>query len=266
MEKSDIPAQTKTAHEKIGYLFDQSKDLKQTDADAQDVQRILSKMYGRFEEDNIQATMDHVFSLAKGKMESDHDKQVLAGLRQLVRQVETNLYQPNPRFQDAFFFPNMANIKKMQKYIQLAKKTIDLSIFSFTNDDLANEIIAAHKRGVKVRIITDDQAMEGKGADAKRCSDVGIPVRCDSEVNYHMHNKFMIVDSLFLVTGSFNWTFQAGKSNQENVVVVDGKYYIQKYNEEFNKLWSQFAGNEIEREQAKAAITIQKKFRSKQAT
>jgi len=82
-----------------------------------------------------------------------------------------------------------------------------LSIFSFTNDELANEIIAAHKRGVKVRIITDDQAMSGKGADAQRCADEGIPVRTDSEEMYHMHNKFMIVDQLFLVTGSFNWTF-----------------------------------------------------------
>ena len=47
----------------------------------------------------------------------------------------------------------------------MAKKSLDLAIFSFTNDELANEILAAHKRGVKVRIITDDEAMKGKGAD-----------------------------------------------------------------------------------------------------
>ena len=64
------------------------------------------------------------------------------------------------------FFPNLDNVKKLVGYIKKAKKTIDLSIFSFTNDDLANEIIAAHKRGVSVRIITDDEAMKGKGADA----------------------------------------------------------------------------------------------------
>ena len=120
----------------------------------------------------------------------------------------------------------MANIKKMVKYISMAKKSIDLCIFSFTNDDLANEVIAAHKRGVTVRLITDDEAMKGKGADAKRCSDEGIPTRTDNHEQYHMHNKYMIVDSLYLVTGSFNWTFQAGKSNQENVIVVDGPYYI----------------------------------------
>ena len=148
----------------------------------------------------------------------------------------------------------------------MAKKTIDLAIFSFTNDDLANEIKAAHERGVKVRIITDDEAMSGIGADAQRMSDAGIPVRTDSEVKYHMHNKYMIVDSLFIVTGSFNWTFQAGKSNQENVVVVDDQYYIKKYNENFSELWGQFSSNELERKQHKAATTIQKQFRSNQAT
>ena len=199
-------------------------------------------------------------------MESEHDKKVLAGLRQMLGQVELDLYRPQPRFQDAFFFPNMANIKKMVNYINMAKKSIDLAIFSFTNDDLANAIIDAHKRGVTVRIITDDEAMKGNGADAQRCSDAGIAVRTDNEVQYHMHNKFMVVDSLFLITGSFNWTFQAGKSNQENVVVVDGEYYINKYNQEFNKLWSQFADNELERKQAQAATKIQKQFRSKQAT
>lgn len=53
-----------------------------------------------------------------------------------------------------------------------------------------------------------------------------------------MHNKYMIVDSLFLVTGSYNWTVQAGKSNQENVIVVDDKYFIQKYNGNFGDLWA----------------------------
>jgi cardiolipin hydrolase len=64
------------------------------------------------------------------------------------------------------FFPNMDNVSKLQKYIGMSKKSIDLAIFSFTNDQLANEIIAAHKRGVTVRIITDDEAMKGIGADA----------------------------------------------------------------------------------------------------
>ena len=61
-----------------------------------------------------------------------------------------------------------------------------------------------------------------------------------------MHNKFAIIDNAFVMTGSFNWTFQAGKNNQENLLVVDHPYYLEKYNTEFEKLWKDFADNSVE--------------------
>jgi phosphatidylserine/phosphatidylglycerophosphate/cardiolipin synthase-like enzyme len=74
-----------------------------------------------------------------------------------------------------------------------------------------------------------------------------------------MHNKFVVIDDTHLITGSFNWTVQAGKSNQENIIVVDNPYYIEKYNSEFEILWKQFAKMEVhctEHEQNEAATKI----------
>ena len=51
------------------------------------------------------------------------------------------------------------------------------------------------------------------------------------------------------MTGSFNWTVQAGKSNQENILVTDHPFYIHEYKEEFKRLWAEFADNEVEREE-----------------
>lgn len=260
-----VPLAVQQTHKKISDLYADSEDLKPDPGNLQSLSRAVSKMKGRFNEDNIQATIDHVFSIAFDKMESEKDKEILKGLRCMVREIEEDLYQPNNQVIDAFFFPNLDNVKKIQGYIQKAKKTIDLCIFSFSNDDLANEIIAAHKRGVKVRIITDDEAMLNKGADAQRCSDEGIDVRTDSEQQYHMHNKYMVVDSAFILTGSFNWTFQAGKSNQENVVVVDDSFIVSKYNNNFNQLWSQFSGNELEHKEHVAASKIQNHVRQHKA-
>lgn len=62
-----------------------------------------------------------------------------------------------------------------------------------------------------------------------------------------MHNKFMIVDNVFVMTGSFNWTFQAGSHNQENLLVVDHPFYLEKYATEFDKLWHEFESNEVEK-------------------
>jgi mitochondrial cardiolipin hydrolase len=72
-----------------------------------------------------------------------------------------------------------------------------------------------------------------------------VPVRTDDRPEFHMHNKFVVIDDTHLITGSFNWTVQAGKSNQENLLVVDHPYYIEKYNLEFESLWKQFNKNEV---------------------
>ena len=211
----------------------------------------------RFREKACNDTVSKAFDIAMKKMKFDEDKEVLKGLRQMIQELEHDLYRPKSRFQDAFFFPSKANVDRLAKYIALSRRTIDLCIFSFTNDILATEIINAHKRGVKVRIITDEENLKGIGADAQVCSDEGITVRTNDQPEYHMHNKFMVVDSAFLVTGSFNWTYQAGSHNQENLVVVDGEYYIKKYNEEFNKLWSKFSKCELEHQRNLAAKLIQ---------
>ena len=119
----------------------------------------------------------------------------------------------------------------------MAKKELLICVFNLTNNVLADAVKDRHDNGVKVRIITDDECMTNKGNDCQDLANYGIPVRTDSETRYHMHNKFMLVDGAFLMTGSFNWTFQAGAHNQENLLIVDHPFYLEKYIEEFNSLW-----------------------------
>ena len=90
-------------------------------------------------------------------------------------------------------------------------------------------------------------------------------MRTDDNPSFHMHNKFVVIDGTHLITGSFNWTVQAGKSNQENLLVVDHPYYIEKYNTEFESLWKQFAKNQVkgEAEEHQAATAIQSAWRDK---
>lgn len=115
-----------------------------------------------------------------------------------------------------------------------------------------------------MRIITDDETLKNKGNDCQSLANEGIPTRTDDDERAHMHNKFMVVDKTFLLTGSFNWTFQAGSSNQENLMVTDHPFYVERYVAEYEKLWTQFAPNEVKAEE-KAAKTIQKAYRKKQS-
>ncbi len=212
-------------------------------------------MPGRNDRSTVEQTVDVLFQVAAGKMSADADKEVLANLRKHVQQVTEDLYRPKPRYMDAFFFPNRDNVYKLERYIKMAKRSLLICVFNLTNDVLANAVKHVHDQGVDVRIITDDETMKNKGNDSQTLANAGVPVRTDDHEQHHMHNKFMLVDSVFLLTGSFNWTFQAGNSNQENLLVVDHPFYIERYNTEFEKLWKQFAPNEVA-SQEKAAATI----------
>ena len=235
----------KRTHDKIENQFAGSAKMEATEVDLQALSRNLVKMSPHDKQDraSIESIMSCLFEQAEGKMKDAHDKEVLQNLRKLVGQVEEDLYKPKPRYMDAFFFPEKKNVYKLEKYIKMARKELLICVFNLTNDVLADAIKDRHDNGVKVRVITDDECMTNKGNDCKELANHGIPVRTDSETQYHMHNKFMIVDGAFVMTGSFNWTFQAGSHNQENLLVVDHPFYIEKYTEEFNGLWDEFASN-----------------------
>ncbi|RCI07031.1 Mitochondrial cardiolipin hydrolase [Rhizopus stolonifer] len=109
-------------------------------------------------------------------------------------------------FVRSFFFPSKDSFNAFLSVLNSATKTIDICVFAFTDDDVADALIAAKKRGVSIRIITDNQQAAGKGADAKRLQEsYGIPFKTDNTTGY-MHNKFAIIDSATLINGSFNWS------------------------------------------------------------
>lgn len=83
---------------------------------------------------------------------------------------------------------------------------MEICVFAFTNDKLREGVLHAHRRGCKVRVITDDECSKFIGTDVYLLGKAGIPVTMDNNKRFHMHNKFVIIDSQVLITGSFNWT------------------------------------------------------------
>ena len=118
-----------------------------------------------------------------------------------------------------------------------------ICVFALTNDNIANAIREVKARGVDIKMIFDDEMMRMPGSDVKKLHDEGYAVRVDLDPKAHMHHKFVVIDDSIVITGSYNWTRQASNKNNENVVVFEDVEIAQKYTEEFNKLWEQFAGS-----------------------
>lgn len=125
----------------------------------------------------------------------------------------------------------------MAQVIRRASKTLDICVFAFTNDKLAAAILHAFKKGVKCRIIVDDECAKFNGADVWRLGLEGIPCTMDNNVHAHMHNKYCLIDGEVLITGSFNWTSQAVSTNQENLIILHDPQFVTEYKANFEQLW-----------------------------
>ena len=130
----------------------------------------------------------------------------------------------------------------MIERIQEAKKSIEVAIYWFGSDKIANELIKAHSSGVTVRMITDNEAKDEEFDKQVFCNQKGIETRVnpiDKEKSL-MHNKYMIVDSRLVITGSLNYTGKACITNFENAVVIACPHTVSCFKKNFEYLWNKF--------------------------
>lgn len=124
--------------------------------------------------------------------------------------------------------------------LDTAGSTIDVAFYGFDRQSLADALIAAHNRGVQVRIVGDDEAAAGEyAAYYDLITNAGIPVVLDTQ-SYIEHNKFAVFDGQVVWTGSTNWTDSCLTYNANNSVVITSTHLAEAYTTEFAEM---FAGH-----------------------
>ncbi|NQU86823.1 MAG: hypothetical protein HQ541_13790 [Mariniphaga sp.] len=151
---------------------------------------------------------DHIFEYSKQQSSEPDQVDIINWLKQCFHLIDKYSF----RFNKVFFSPGPEIKNAIFQLLNEAQSSVYLCVFTITDSKLANEIINCHKRGVKVKIITDDQKTEAKGSEIFAMENAGIPIKTDHS-KYHMHNKFGIIDGRIALTGSFNWTYTATKHN-----------------------------------------------------
>lgn len=142
---------------------------------------------------------------------------------------------------EVLFSPGVACRRRLGALLNEARREVAVCVFTITDDRLAGPLVAAHRRGVTVRIISDDDKALDRGSDLRRLAEAGVPVRYDDSP-HHMHHKFAVFDGETVATGSYNWTRSAADSNRENLVVTDDGSVVQAYAAAFEELWQAYGG------------------------
>ncbi len=138
-----------------------------------------------------------------------------------------------------FFTPGLECENNIIAKINKANK-IDIAVYSITNLYITNAIIAAHKRGADIRVITDRTQSKGKKSLVGTIKKAGIPVLTNKKHKIE-HNKFAVFDDVDVVSGSYNWTTNASMYNSENCIffIQPGKVYSNR----FEQLWHMYNNN-----------------------
>ena len=133
-----------------------------------------------------------------------------------------------------FFTPSLECETNIIAHINKASK-IDIAVYSITNPNIVDSILAAHKRGAQIRVITDRTQAKGKGSLVGQIRSSGIPVVTNIKHKIE-HNKFAIFDGKYVETGSYNYTHNGSAYNSENCVFFEQPEGME-YSKRFEYLW-----------------------------
>jgi phosphatidylserine/phosphatidylglycerophosphate/cardiolipin synthase-like enzyme len=125
---------------------------------------------------------------------------------------------------------------KLVDLINSSTNSIDIAIYSFTYSDIANALIKAKERGVVIRVLFDKIQSSSTYSLDEFLQRNNIFTKISTNPSA-MHNKFMVVDGKIISTGSFNYTTNATKNNNENLLIINDKKIASKYALEFDRLF-----------------------------
>ena len=131
---------------------------------------------------------------------------------------------------------------KLAAIVDAAKENIDLATYTFYDFGLAEALIRAKERGVKVRILMD-KSMAKQTTLTRHVIENGVEFRWRrGRGGGAMHHKFAVFDGKLLETGSYNWSWNAEVNTFENVMFIDDSAVVGGYQQKYDYLYSGAVG------------------------
>lgn len=114
------------------------------------------------------------------------------------------------------FFKDIRDI--ITKGIMVSSTHVKVAVAWFTDEDIMRVLIQAKKRGVEVEVVISD-CQENFFNQRKLTGLFKSGVKLYVSKGKLMHHKFCIIDTYTILTGSYNWSYQA-KQNEENITIL----------------------------------------------
>lgn len=117
-----------------------------------------------------------------------------------------------------------------------AQRSLDVAVYELDLDPVGDALLAAKKRGVAVRIVTDSDSLE-EDETLIHLKKAKLPLVPDNRKPI-MHNKFVVVDGQAVWTGSWNFTSNDTFRNNNNAIYLQSPELAQNYALEFEEMFT----------------------------
>ena len=127
------------------------------------------------------------------------------------------------------------------RLIDAGETSVFIAAYQMTSKPIADALCRAAQRGVAVSAVLDMRSNPHGDGNSKRdyLISCGVDARADQRYPI-MHDKFIVVDSKHVETGSFNYTFAAAERNAENAIVLwNNGDMAKRYEMEFDRLFAE---------------------------
>jgi cardiolipin synthase A/B len=124
--------------------------------------------------------------------------------------------------------------------INHSARSLRIKMFTFSDPHLLHAVIAAHRRGVKVRIMLNPARRSGEAENEesrKRLTEAGVLVLDSNPVFDLTHEKSMVVDDETAFVMSLNWEAKNFTETRDYAVVTKHDHEVAEIIEGFEADW-----------------------------
>lgn len=143
------------------------------------------------------------------------------------------------------------------KILNSSTKSIDMALFVFSEQRLANILETRNQQSVQIRTLIESDFAYRPYSEALDMMGVALSEKCKYEVDNQLwknpittvgvpllpkgdllHHKFGVIDRKTVITGSHNWSEAANNNNDEAVLVIENSTVAAHYQREFDRLYA----------------------------
>jgi phosphatidylserine/phosphatidylglycerophosphate/cardiolipin synthase-like enzyme len=152
--------------------------------------------------------------------------------------------------------PNQG-LNLLDQRLARTRQRLDLSLFVFSAQGLANRLAELQQHGVTIRLLADPGFASRSFSEVLDLQGLAMPDRfCKLEAGNSpwrqpvagvgtprlargdkLHHKFAVIDGRTVITGSFNWSPSAAHSNDETLLIMDSPQLAAHFMREQDRMW-----------------------------